>query len=211
MFTGIVEEVGQVKSIRKNGQALVLTIGASKVLEDVKKGDSIASNGVCLTVTDFKQDEFSVDAVEETIKKTNLYDLRPGDPINLERALQVNSRLGGHILQGHVDGLGQVRSIRKKKMSTIFEIGAKREIMDLVLAQGSIGINGISLTVSELGEESFKVSIIPTSLKETNLKNLRVGDLVNLETDLIGKYIKKYLDEQNTSKIDRKFLTINGF
>lgn len=211
MFTGIVEEVGQVKSIRKNGQALVLTIGASKVLEDVKKGDSIASNGVCLTVTDFKQDEFSVDAVEETIKKTNLYDLRPGDPINLERALQVNSRLGGHILQGHVDGLGQVRSIREKKMSTIFEIGAKREIMDLVLAQGSIGINGISLTVSELGEESFKVSIIPTSLKETNLKNLRVGDLVNLETDLIGKYIKKYLDEQNTSKIDRKFLTINGF
>ena len=211
MFTGIVEEVGQVKSIRKNGQALVLTIGASKVLEDVKKGDSIASNGVCLTVTDFKQDEFSVDAVEETIKKTNLYDLRPGDPINLERALQVNSRLGGHILQGHVDGLGQVRSIREKKMSTIFEIGAKREIMDLVLAQGSIGINGISLTVSELGEESFKVSIIPTSLKETNLKNLRVGDLVNLETDLIGKYIKKYLDEQNTSKIDRNFLTINGF
>ncbi len=211
MFTGIIEEIGYVKSIKKASQSLVLTIKASKVLEDVKKGDSIATNGVCLTVKDFTKEDFTVDAVESTIKKTNLYKLRPGDRLNLERALCLNSRLGGHILQGHVDGLGQVKSIRKKETSYIYEITADREIMDLILAQGSIGINGISLTVSKLKSESFEVSIIPTSFAETTIKDLGLGDDVNLEADIIGKYIKKYLDGKTASKIDRNFLAINGF
>ena len=216
MFTGIVEEVGIIKNIKKNSNSLSLTISANKVLDDIKLGDSICTNGVCLTVTDFDQYSFTVDAIESTIRKTDLYNLDISSKVNLERALSLKDRLGGHIVQGHVDGIGEIANIRDEDLSKVYSIKAKENLLNKLVKQGSITISGVSLTISDLKEDYFEVSIIPHTLKETIINDLKIGDIVNLETDIIGKYIDRFLNadkskDEKVSSLSLDFLAENGF
>lgn len=214
MFTGIIEEVGIIKDIKRNSSSLSLTISANKVLEDIKLGDSICTNGVCLTVTDFSENFFTVDAIESTIRKTNLYNLNISSKVNLERALSFKDRVGGHIVQGHVDGIGKIINIRKEDMSRVYSIEAEENLLDKLVKQGSITISGVSLTISDLTKNYFEVSIIPHTLKETVINDLKLGDIVNLETDIVGKYIYKFLNKNNKTEKDSislNFLIENGF
>lgn len=211
MFTGIIEEIGEVKTISKFNNALKIKISAKKILEDIKIGDSISTNGVCLTVTDFTNSDFVVDAVEETVKSTNLSNLKIKDKLNLERALTLSSRLGGHIVQGHIDSIGEIINIRKRDLSTIYEIKVSNSILDLIVTKGSITLNGVSLTVSKVNKNSFEISVIPETIKKTNIENLNIKDKVNLETDIIGRYIQKLIYKENENNISLKFLVENGF
>ena len=192
MFTGIIEEVGRLRRAESRGETMVLTVEAAKVLEDVKSGDSIAVNGVCLTVTDFDRHAFKADVMPETYRRTNLSSLRPGNRLNLERAMPAGGRFGGHIVQGHVDGVGLIRSLRRDQNAVVFDIGpADRALMRYIIPKGSIAVDGISLTVVEADEARFTVSIIPHTLSQTNLSDKRPGDTVNLETDIIAKYVER--------------------
>ncbi len=193
MFTGIVEEVGRVASICKGAHSCVLTVSASKVLEDVHLGDSIATNGVCLTVTDFTRSSFSADVMHETLNRSSLGQLRPGSPVNLERAMLAGGRFGGHIVSGHIDGTGTIRSIDEDDNAVWYRIGADPAILRYIVGKGSITIDGISLTVAKLDEESFSVSIIPHTRAQTNLAGKGVGSVVNLENDCVGKYVERLL------------------
>lgn len=197
MFTGIIEEVGLMKRIRKQGQAMVLTIEAAVVLRDVKLGDSIAVNGVCLTVIAFDSSTFTVDVMPETFRKTNLSRLQTGSRVNLERAMQLNGRFGGHLVQGHVDTTATVVSRHVEENAVVFRVQpAQPSKMRYILSTGSITIDGISLTVVEAGEQSFTVSIIPHTLAQTVLQDKHPGDEVNLECDLLGKYLERLLKFQ---------------
>ncbi len=193
MFTGIVEEVGRVSSIRKGAHSAVLTIAASKVLEGVHLGDSIATNGVCLTVTSFDAQGFSADVMHETLNRSSLGKLHGGSLVNLERAMAVDGRFGGHIVSGHIDGTGRIRNLRVDDNAVWYTIGASADIMRFVVEKGSITIDGISLTVAKVTEDSFSVSVIPHTRAVTNLATKGVGDVVNLETDIIGKYVERLL------------------
>mgnify|MGYP001293415268 CR=1 FL=1 len=194
MFTGLIEEVGTVERIRKRGETLELAIRARKVLEDAKVGDSIAVNGVCLTVVSIRDGAAAMDVMPETFRKTSLHKLSPGDKVNLERAMAAGARFGGHIVQGHADGTGTVRSRIPEGNAVIFEIAPDDpELMRYIVPKGSIAVDGISLTVADAGERSFRVSIIPHTLAETVLSVRKPGDLVNLETDIIGKYVEHLL------------------
>lgn len=195
MFTGIIEEVGRVASVRKGAKSCVLTIRASKVLEDVHLGDSIATNGVCLTVTEFTKDSFSADVMPETLNRSSLGALRSGSPVNLERAMQAVGRFGGHIVSGHIDGVGTIRSIKEDDNAVWYTIEANKDITRLVVKKGSITIDGISLTVADVTDSTLSVSIIPHTRAQTNLSSKRVGDVVNLENDCIGKYVECLLGE----------------
>lgn len=217
MFTGLIEEIGTVKKIVSGSGSAEITIKASKIMDDVKIGDSISTNGICLTVTRFTGSEFTVDAMPETMKLTNLKSLRNGSRVNLERALRLGDRLGGHIVSGHVDGTGKLLSFSEDDNAIWVEIGAGREIMKYIIHKGSITIDGTSLTVANLGKESFKVSIIPLTQEETTLTSKKVGEEVNLECDLVGKYIERFTmfkeedKEENKKGIDMSFLKENGF
>ena len=193
MFTGIVEEVGKVAAIRKGPHSCVLAISASKVLEDVHLGDSIATNGVCLTVTDFSRSGFSADVMHETLNRSSLGSLRPGSPVNLERAMLAGGRFGGHIVSGHIDGVGIVKSIEEDDNAVWYRIGCEPSILRFIVEKGSIAIDGISLTVAKVDAESFSVSIIPHTRAQTNLVTKHVGDTVNLENDCVGKYVERLL------------------
>lgn len=193
MFTGIVEEVGKVAAIRKGPHSCVLTISASKVLEDVHLGDSIATNGVCLTVTDFSRSGFSADVMHETLNRSSLGSLRPGSPVNLERAMLAGGRFGGHIVSGHIDGIGTIKNIDEDDNAVWYRIGCEPFILRFVVEKGSIAIDGISLTVAKVDAESFSVSIIPHTRAQTNLVTKHVGDAVNLENDCVGKYVERLL------------------
>ncbi|WP_159882910.1 riboflavin synthase [Paenibacillus puerhi] len=194
MFTGIIEEIGTMKRIDRQGQAMVLTIGARRVLEDVKLGDSIAVNGVCLTVIAFDSAGFSVDVMPETFRRTTLERLSIGSQVNLERAMAANGRFGGHIVQGHVDATGRIASRRPEENAVVFRIEpGDPGLLKYVIPHGSITIDGISLTVVESGETHFTVSIIPHTLAETVLQHKKAGDEVNLEADVLGKYIERLL------------------
>lgn len=195
MFTGIIEEIGKVKSIAQKGKARVLTIESKKLLSEIKIGDSVSVNGVCLTVFEKSNDSFKVEAVEETIKKTNLGDLKVGDFVNLELALKLGERLGGHIVQGHVDTTGVIKSIKKLHNSWIFEIKFPVEFRKYLIPTGSIAVDGISLTVADVNRDRFKVSIIPFTWENTNIKFKKVGDRVNLEFDFFGKYVENFLKQ----------------
>ncbi len=217
MFTGIIEEIGKVKSVVKSAKSAKITVQAKKVLEDVKLGDSIATNGVCLTVTSFTKSEFTVDVMAETMRKSNLDLLSDGSPVNLERALRLGDRLGGHMVSGHVDGLGTIEGTLKEENAIWVTIGADASILRYVIPKGSIAIDGISLTVAYVDDTCFKVSVIPHTKDETTLLGKNIGAKVNLECDLVGKYIEKLvLGKTNESHEDRKsidldFLTRNGF
>ncbi|MEG0391640.1 MAG: riboflavin synthase [Anaerovoracaceae bacterium] len=218
MFTGIIEEVGKVKAIARGANSSVLTLSGQKVLSDVKQGDSIAVNGVCLTVTQFNQGEFSADVMHETLRRSSLGSLKVGSPVNLERAMAANGRFGGHIVSGHIDGTGEIVQIKGDDNAVIYTIKAEENLLKYIIEKGSIAIDGISLTVFQVEKERFSVSIIPHTRKETILSDKQVGSIVNLENDLMGKYVEKLLfarnvgqQEKKESKITREFLTEFGF
>lgn len=193
MFTGIIEAVGKVAGIERAGDSIRLTIAASKVAEDVALGDSVAVNGVCLTVTQINAPQVTFDAVYETMRKTSLGALQAGDSVNLERSLPVGGRLGGHIVQGHVDGTGRVASIRPIGNSWFVYIDASPEMMRYIVTKGSVAVDGISLTVAESEDRTFALSIIPHTWENTTLHEKRAGDAVNIECDILGKYVEKML------------------
>ena len=194
IFTGIIEELGVVKSIAINGASGCITIKAKKVLEGTQLGDSIAVNGTCLTVTSINSDGFSADVMAETVKRTSLSQVGKGDLVNLERAMILNGRCGGHIVSGHIDGTGTITKYTKEENAIWVTIKAPDEILDLIVEKGSICIDGISLTVATVSDQDFQVSIIPHTAKETTLIHKKVGSLVNLENDIVGKYIKKLME-----------------
>ena len=193
MFTGIVEETGVIRGIRKNRESAVVSVEAGKVLEDLKIGDSVAVNGVCLTVVGFFPGGFGADVMHETLDRSTLGSLKPGSRVNLERAMAADGRFGGHIVAGHVDGRGTVRKIERDDNALWYTIGTGREILRYVVEKGSIAIDGISLTVAKVSEESFQVSVIPHTARKTVLQDRKPGDQVNLETDVIGKYVERFL------------------
>jgi len=199
MFTGIIEAVGKVTGIERGGEAIRLSVASGKIAEDVALGDSVSINGVCLTVTDIQAPRISFDAVYETMRKTTLGDLGVGDAVNLERALPVGGRLGGHIVQGHVDGTGRIASIRPVGNSWFVYVDTTPELMRYIVTKGSVAVNGISLTVTEAEDRTFALSIIPHTWENTTLENLRAGDAVNIETDILGKYVEKMLSGYGVS------------
>ena len=216
MFTGIVEELGVVQSIRLLPDSGQITIEGANVLKGTQPGDSIAVNGVCLTVTRRTEQRFTVDVMAETLTKTNLAELKSGSQVNLERALQLQSRLGGHLVSGHVDGVGHIRRITPQGIAHIYEINAPPELLLYMLPKGSVAIDGISLTVIDVETDFFTVSLIPHTFSQTTLgfKGVQAG--VNLETDLIGKYVARFLEQGSLKKIGNKTLTLdflaeNGF
>lgn len=216
MFTGIIEEVGIMKSIKRGASSAVITIGAKKVLEDIHLGDSIAMNGVCLTVTSFDSSSYSVDVMHETLNRTNLGQLKSGSRVNLERAMAADGRFGGHIVAGHVDGTGVIASMKPDDNAVWITINTEPEVLKYIVEKGSITIDGISLTVARVDAKGFAVSVIPHTGNNTTLLEKKAGDTVNLETDIIGKYVEKLLgfrtpEPKKESKITMDFLMEHGF
>lgn len=212
MFTGIVEEIGIVKSLESKANGAKIVIGCQKVVEDVKIGDSIAIDGVCQTVIAFNSSEFSAEISDETLKVTTLGNLKSGNTVNLERALTLSSRLGGHIVSGHVDCVGKFINIEKLSdfYNLQFEIPEEQE--KYVVYKGSITINGVSLTVANIVDNIVSVAIIPHTYNNTSLKDLKLGQDVNIETDILGKYVEKFLSAKDNKKgISMNFLQENGF
>ncbi|MFD2116011.1 riboflavin synthase [Paenibacillus yanchengensis] len=220
MFTGLVEEVGHLRFVKSAGQSLYLTIAAKKVLSDVQIGDSIAVNGVCLTVTNYTGNSFTADVMPETFRSTTLHQLKPGDELNLERAMSAQGRFGGHIVQGHVDGVGQIAAKISEGNAIVFTIRpADERVLKYIVPKGSITIDGISLTVVSTTKQQFTVSIIPHTMSETVLLTRDIGDDVNLECDIIGKYVEHLLsfsveeskNNQQKSKLTASYLSEHGF
>jgi len=214
MFTGIIEELGTVQRLDRGSNSCQIAIQAKKVLEDVKLGDSIAINGVCLTVTSFDKEQFTADMMAETLAKTNLKDLGSGHRINLERASRLGDRMGGHLVQGHVDAVGTIVEQQKVDIAMVLRIKAPVEILRYLVAKGSVAIDGISLTVVAVLADSFTISIIPHTAKMTTLGFKKTGDTVNLEADIIGRYVEKLLkrsEGKNKSVLSPEFLAEHGF
>ena len=215
MFTGIVEELGALVGVRRGAASAQISLSASEILEDACIGDSIAVNGVCLTVTRLTGKEFTADVMAETLSKTNLGALRTGDPVNLERALRFGGRLGGHLVSGHIDGVGAITGLKKLDIATLITIRAPEEVMRYIIKKGSVAIDGTSLTVVDFHEDTFQVSLIPHTAQVTVLGRKRAGATVNLEGDLIGKYIERLLTlpaaPASETKINLQFLAENGF
>ena len=196
MFTGLVEESGRVVSSEVQGETARLTVATNKIHEGAALGDSVAVNGCCLTVVKIESAELSFDAVPETMRRTNLGDLAAGDTVNLERPLLPTARLGGHFVQGHIDGTGVVHAITEEQNAVIFEIDVPAALRRYIIEKGSIAIDGISLTVASVTDAGFTVWIIPHTREVTTLKNREIGDRVNLECDLLGKYVERLLQER---------------
>ncbi|TXJ59337.1 riboflavin synthase [Brachyspira aalborgi] len=215
MFTGIIEEIGIVKSVKSK----VITIEANKIFDDLKLGDSVAVNGTCLTISSFSNKILNADVTTETLSRTNLGDLKLGFKVNLERALTLNGRLGGHIVSGHIDGVGIIKNISKSENDIILKIEVSAHLMKYIIEKGSVAVDGISLTVAEVNKNNFSIAIIPHTFKETILFYKKEGDKVNIENDIIGKYVEKlltfnnYNNEKNNknSNINMEFLIKNGF
>ncbi len=193
MFTGIVEERGSIQRLDMCGSSGKLRVKCRKVLEGTKPGDSIAVNGICLTVTELFDDGFSADVMAETVRRSSLSGAMQQDHVNLERAMEANGRFGGHIVTGHIDGIGVVQEVKREENAVWFTIEAPTQILRYIIEKGSIAIDGISLTVAYVDEQVFRVSIIPHTMKETTLASRRPGDRVNLENDAVGKYVEKLL------------------
>lgn len=211
MFTGIVEEVGVVRRVSDNG----IDITAKLVLESTKIGDSIAVNGVCLTVTTLRAEGFTADVMPETLRRSNLGALRSGDYVNLERAMAADGRFGGHIVSGHIDGVGTIASLRKEGIATWVTISAQPEILRFIVEKGSVAIDGVSLTVAAVTDTDFSVSLIPHTGDATTLLHKRCGSQVNLENDIVGKYVERLMNTtvspNSESRITLDFLQKNGF
>lgn len=214
MFTGIIEEIGSVKRVSVGGKSGSIEIAAKKVLEGTKVGDSIAVNGVCLTVTSLGSSSFTADVMAETLRRSSLGSLSVGNGVNLERAMAADGRFGGHLVSGHIDGTGTISKMQKEENAVWVHIQANAEILNLIVEKGSIAIDGISLTVAGVSDSEFSVSVIPHTAKETTLLSKKAGDTVNLENDIIGKYVQKLLGgrslgatEASDSVKDDKFLS----
>lgn len=216
MFTGIIEEVGTVERLVLSGQTGVLSVNSSRLLEGLKIGDSIAVNGVCLTAVSLSERGFSADTSAETLRKTNLGELKPGDGVNLERPLRLGDRLGGHLVSGHVDGLGRVQGIVPEGESFLYRFELPEELERYVVHEGSISVDGISLTVARLHPRAFEVAVIPFTVRETNLGGRKPGDRVNLEVDMLGRYVERLMTRgrdkgKEEGGISRDFLGAHGF
>ena len=211
IFTGIIEEIGRLADIKKEKDLYTLKISCKKVLEGTKKGDSIATNGVCLTVTELGDEYYKAEVMVETINSTNFKTLSLGETLNLERALSPAKRLDGHIVQGHVDGVGEIVNILKRGHEIVYRIKFDSDNFKYIAEKGSIALDGISLTVSKVGENYFEVSIIPTTIADTNLASKDLGEKINIETDIIGRYVYNFVNTKETSKITKNFLLENGF
>ncbi|MDN6029842.1 MAG: riboflavin synthase [Lactococcus plantarum] len=201
MFTGLIEEVGKIRQVKKGANSAIITITAQKVLSDLQIGDSLAVNGICLTVTHLTATDATADMMHETLRRSSLMARPIGSLVNLERAMPANGRFGGHIVSGHIDGTGVIMSIRPDDNAVWFRIRPKPELLRYVVAKGSVTIDGISLTVASVTKEYFDVSIIPHTMAQTNLVAKRIGDVVNLETDCIGKYIEKMLEKRGSDYV----------
>ncbi|TCI46093.1 riboflavin synthase [Exiguobacterium sp. SH3S2] len=197
MFTGIVEEIGSVKAVKRNGPSLRLTLAGKVVLEDVKLGDSISVNGICLTVTAFDQTSFAVDVMPETLKASSLDGVRPGTDVNLERAMPANGRFGGHFVSGHVDGVGRIVKKRPLANAVYIDISCESSLLRFIVPKGSISVDGTSLTVYEVTERGFTLSLIPHTYSETVLGMKQAGDKVNLECDMLAKYMEKLVNQKD--------------
>lgn len=211
MFTGIVEEIGTIKEFSKNNQNALITVECSKILEDVKIGDSIAIDGVCQTVTDFENKTFSAQVSKETLAVTTFSGFKAGQKVNLERALTLSSRLGGHIVTGHIDGLGKIQNIQKLSEFYNIKIEVEKSLTKYIAKKGSVTINGISLTIADIISNEFSIAVIPHTFENTNLQNLKIGDFVNIEVDILAKYVEKILSTGNNRTLDENFLKENGF
>lgn len=222
MFTGLVEEIGDIRKVGRKGEAMVLGISAFRIIDDLKLGDSVAVNGVCLTATSIGKGLFTVDVMPETYRSTNLKELQIGSKVNLERAMAAEARFGGHIVQGHVDGVGSIRSVHNDQNAVVYEIAPlDSNLFKYIIPKGSITLDGISLTVVQVMETSFTVSIIPHTLAETILSHKKSGDTVNIENDIIGKYVDHLLHYGSQEKaegktpsnkgISREYLSEHGF
>ena len=219
MFTGIVEETGTIRTLSINGMSGQIEIAAKTVLSGTKIGDSIAVNGICLTVVSKTQDSFRADVMAETVRRSSLSSLGEGDAVNLERAMAADGRFGGHIVSGHIDGTGTITSLVREENAVWVTIRTPEDLLPYIVAKGSIAIDGISLTVAAVDRESFKVSVIPHTGEETTLLRKKAGDLVNLEIDIVGKYVGKLLGllkpeeskEPGGSGITLEYLTEHGF
>ena len=215
VFTGIVEEVGTVTAVDRGRCSAVLTIRAETVLEDARVGDSIAVNGICLTVTGRTAEHFTADVMHETLDRSSLAGLKPGTEVNLERAMAAGGRFGGHIVSGHVDGVGRVQSVRRDDNAVWYTVSAPPHLLRYVVEKGSITVDGISLTVARVDASTFAISAIPHTVAQTVLRNRRPGDLVNLENDIIGKYVEKLLtpapETGAAGGITKEFLAQYGF
>lgn len=211
MFTGIIEETGRILRIERGAKGAQLTVSASIVLTDTKIGDSIAVNGVCLTVTAMSHNAFTADVMAETLRRSNLGALSHSAPVNLERAMPANGRFGGHIVSGHIDGTGTVTGLRREDNATWVTIAVPPSLLHYIVEKGSVALDGISLTVATVSDNDFAVSIIPHTGTETTLLSRKSGDQVNLECDIIGKYVEKLLVPQKSSGITMEFLSQHGF
>ncbi len=216
MFTGIIEETGTVRHVSLSGNSGRIQIGAELVLSGTRPGDSIAVNGVCLTVTTMDTKSFTADVMAETLRRSNLGQLKAGDLVNLERAMPANGRFGGHMVSGHIDGTGTIAALEQEGNATWVYVRTSPDILALIVEKGSIAIDGISLTVAKVGDRDFAVSVIPHTSSHTTLLKKRSGDVVNLENDIVGKYVERLLgrkeqEEPRRSRITEEFLRENGF
>jgi riboflavin synthase len=210
MFTGIIEEVGKIQLISSNSQNYQLQINAKKVLEDTKIGDSIAVNGLCLTVSTISENSFTADVMPVSLEKSALKYLQTGSKINLERALQPQSRMGGHFVSGHIDGIGRISHISKEQNAVLIRLEIPPEISEKAIPEGSIAVDGISLTIARLENSFCAVSLIPHTFANTNFQTKSIGDFVNLESDMLGKYVY-YFMQRKDKKLDLNLLQENGF
>lgn len=204
MFTGLIEEIGTIEAVKRGARSAVLVVRGDKIFSDLKVGDSVSTNGVCLTATAINGKTFSADVMNETLSRSGLGKLRSGSHVNLERAMAADGRFDGHMVAGHVDGTGKIIHIRRDDNAIWYTISASAEIMRYIVEKGSVAIDGISLTVAAAGREDFSVSVIPHTAQETTLAEKKIGDAVNLENDMVGKYIEKFVSKK--SGIDETFL-----
>lgn len=212
MFTGIIEEIGKIQGIQKGASWAILSVQALEIMQDIHLGDSIAVNGVCLTVTSISPNGFTADVMHETLNRSSFGKLRVGNPVNLERAMPASGRFGGHIVSGHIDGTGTVSDILKDANAVWYTIKTSLPILRYIIEKGSIAIDGISLTVARVYKDSFSVSIIPHTTSLTTLSIRRIGDLVNLENDSIGKYVERLMGKEfQNNNITAGFLGKHGF
>ena len=212
MFTGIIEEIGIVKGFEKSTIGAMITVACKDVLDGTKIGDSIAINGVCQTVVKMDSESFTADVSNETLKVTNFLKLKKGSEVNLERALSMNSRFGGHIVNGHIDGTAVIKTIEKWSSFYDLKLQVESGLEKYIVRKGSITVNGVSLTIADSYKRDFTIAIIPHTFENTNLRQLKIGDIVNIETDVLAKYIEKILSvNDNTSELSEKFLKENGF
>ena len=213
MFTGLIEEIGIISSVAKQSQGAVISVTCSKILDDLKLGDSVSIDGACQTVVKLRKNGFDVEAAKETLDLTTLNDYKTGSKVNLERAMLANGRFGGHIVSGHIDGIGIFQRKQNQGLADVYYFEAPEKVARYLVYKGSICINGVSLTIASLERNVFSISIIPMTIKETNLQNLNTGDKVNLESDILAKYVENFINKKDNKaeNITVNYLQEHGF